>query len=36
MITRSAGFVLEQIRQDHYLQHLDRDQFIECLAYHYD
>ncbi len=36
MITRSAGFVFDQLRQDRYLQHLDRDRFIERLAYHYD
>ena len=36
MITRSAGFVFDQLRQDRYLQHLNRDRFIERLAYHYD
>lgn len=36
MIARSAGFVFDQLRQDRYLQHLDRDRFIERLAYHYD
>ena len=35
-ITRSAGFVFDQLRQDRYLQHLDRDRFIERLAYHND
>ena len=36
MIPRSAGFVFDQLRQDRYLQHLDRERFIERLAYHYD
>ena len=36
MLTRSAGFVFDQLRQDHYLQHLNRDQLIERLAHHYD
>lgn len=40
MISRSAGFVFvfvfDQLRQDHYLQHLDRERFIEGLANHYD
>lgn len=36
MIPRSAGFVFDQLRQDRYLQHLNRDRFIERLAYHYD
>ena len=36
MITRSAGFVFDPLRQDRYLQHLNRERFIERLAYHYD
>lgn len=36
IITRSAGFVFYQLRQVHYLQHLDRERFIERLAYLYD
>lgn len=36
MISRSAGFVFDQLRQDHYLQHLDRERFIKRLAHHYD
>jgi len=36
MITRSAGFVFDQLGQDRYLQHLHRDRLIEQLAYHYD
>lgn len=36
MISCSAGFVFNQLRQDHYLQHLDRERFIEGLANHYD
>ena len=36
MISHLAGFVFDQLRQDHYLQHLDRERFIEGLANHYD
>lgn len=36
MITRSAGFVFDQLSQDRYMQHLNRDRFIERLTYHYD
>lgn len=36
MISRSAYFVFDQLRQDHYLQHLDRERLIEGLAKQYD
>lgn len=35
-IERAAGFAAEELRTDNMLRGLDRDRFVERLAYHYD
>ncbi|HPV81109.1 MAG: Fic family protein [Nigerium sp.] len=36
MIGRAAGYAAEELRSDNHLRGLDRESFIERLAYHYD
>lgn len=36
MIGRAASYAAEELRADNALRGMDRDQFIERLAYHYD
>jgi cell filamentation protein len=36
MIDRAAGYAAEELRADNMLREMDRDRFIDRLAYHYD
>lgn len=36
MVDRAAGYATEELRAENYLRGMDRDQFIERRAYHYD
>ncbi|WGW11860.1 Fic family protein [Saxibacter everestensis] len=36
MIERAGGFAAEELHADNYLRGMDRDRFIDRLAYHYD
>ena len=36
MIDRASMFAADELRQDHLLRGMDRDQFIDRLSYHYD